>query len=70
MKLRQWLNNLNDQVHLDPTMLDMDVVYGSDDEGNDFNWVSYTATKGHYSDREFKALFDNEPEENNAVCLN
>jgi len=70
MKLKDWLDNLNAQVELDPTMLEMDVVYGSDDEGNDFNWVSYTASKGHYADREFKDFADVTPEEYNAVCLN
>ena len=70
MKLKDWLDNLNKQIKLDPSMLEQLVVYASDDEGNDFNYVNYTASKGHYEDREYKELSSTDVEEINAVCLN
>jgi len=64
---------------------DLDVIYASDDEGNDYNLVHHTPCVGEYENREFtlEAHFD-EAEEYidgvdgsetvnytvNAVCIN
>jgi len=70
MKLKEWLDDLNDKVRLDPSILGLDIIYGTDDEGNYFKPVSYTACKGYYSDTEFKELSGEEDEIANVVCLN
>jgi hypothetical protein len=51
---------------MNPETLDMDVIYSRDDEGNGFQEVHYSPSKGFYEDMEF--------EESdylvNAVCIN
>lgn len=38
MKVSEYLKQLQDLVNSDPTIADMDVIYCSDDEGNDVNY--------------------------------
>ncbi len=56
MKLRDYLNDLHKKVKADPEILNMEVFYSIDDEGNDFKPVFYNA--GIMEDKE------------NSICLN
>jgi len=51
---------------------DLEVVYSSDDEGNDFNRVYSTPSIGHYNNREFYEPCDDEEFDYdiNAICIN
>ena len=79
MKLKQYLENLNDLVKEDPTALNMEVVAAIDDEGNGYNAIHYSPSLGVYNDedREFSSDKEdweecNEDEEfkPNAICIN
>ncbi len=53
----------------------MDVIYSRDDEGNGFQKIYYSPSKGIYEDNEFissEQLEDYERDENeiNSVCIN
>lgn len=69
MVLSEYINNLQQILEEHG---DLEVVYSSDDEGNDFNRVYHTPNIGHYSNREFIGI-NNEDDFNhdvNAVCIN
>ena len=66
MKLKEFVNNLNELMLDRPETADLDVVTAKDDEGNGYNLVYYTPQVGHFDeDREFK-----EEQPTNAVCVN
>ena len=66
MTLREFKANLEEFIKLNPESLDLEVITSMDDEGNAFNRVYYTPSKGEYSDREFDAKSTIV----NAVCIN
>jgi len=68
MKLKEWLEELNELVDHNPNMLEMDIVTSSDDEGNSFNTVQYTPSFGIFIDDEFEQI--TKPSEATVVCLN
>ena len=76
MKLSKYLEDLNELVKHNPDILDYDVVYSHDDEGNCFQKVNYTGTIG-YHDGEYHGEFYGKEDmlsygikEPNAVCIN
>ena len=68
MILRKYLDALNEMVKENEKLLDMDVIYSSDDEGNCYRPVTFFPLGGHFEMCEF----DNSVEEEdiNAVCIN
>jgi len=76
MKLKDYLEDLQSLVEVNPELLEMDIITASDDEGNSFNGVVYEASAGYFDgdDKTFIAesecdFVDNEYEIN-AICLN
>jgi hypothetical protein len=77
MKLREYIENLNEFAKENPETLDMVVVYAKDSEGNGFESIYYTPNKGYFdqSENDFVDVAnyeDRELDENdtNAVCIN
>ncbi len=75
MKLKEYIDILNEFVKENPETLEFDVIYAEDDEGNGFGSISYSPTKGVYQEGEFWSegnLEDEGFEESdiNAVCIN
>jgi hypothetical protein len=84
MKLKEYLENLNNFVKENPDALDLEVIYSSDDEGNDFQAVHYTPQMGIFEDLlsdkagyrgEFISSeqledWDRSKDEINAICIN
>jgi hypothetical protein len=76
MTLREFLENLNDFIETNPDALDLNVIASSDDEGNFYNEVVFTPTKGYLDDNgnyvEFDMYedYDVEEELTNSVCIN
>ena len=75
MKFKEFLDNINKYAQENPDSLELDVVTSKDDEGNGYNMVYYTPSKGIFEDREFISkdqLEDYERDEAdiNAVCVN
>lgn len=66
MKLKDLLEQLNQLAKERPEALEMEVVYSSDEEGNNFDEVRWTATLGKFNYPDF----DSESENPNAVCIN
>jgi hypothetical protein len=72
MTLKEYISGLNKFVKDNPTMLKMQVVTSRDDEGNGFNPIYFSPTKGVFEDGDF---IDYKSEDNqdrfvNAVCVN
>lgn len=79
MKLREFVEKLDILIEACPEILDSEVIYSSDDEGNYFGYVNYTPSIGFYDEenREYlvyntKIQFDPLKRENliNVVCIN
>ena len=75
MKLKQYLEQINNLIKENPNALEMEVITSKDDEGNGFNPVYYTPSKGIFEDREFISYeqyedWEREESETNAVCVN
>ncbi|MES2287663.1 MAG: hypothetical protein V4547_18350 [Bacteroidota bacterium] len=76
MKLREYIEEMNNFVRDNPECLDMIVVYGKDEEGNGFDEVSNTPTKGIFTDDDEFTPEDNieddglDVDDINAVCIN
>lgn len=75
MTLKEFIENLNEFVRENPETLDMQVITSMDDEGNEFNLVHYTPSKGIYEDGEFITSdqyedYERNSSEANAVCVN
>ena len=66
MKLREYIEQLQNFAEANPETLDMDVIYSRDDEGNGFQEVHYAPSKGTYEDMEI----EESDEDVNAVCIN
>lgn len=81
MTLREYIEALTKSVEDTPELLDMEVIYSSDDEGNAFNRVHADAdgdviSVGHYNGG-YNGEFMSDPEDMeeyevtpNAVCIN
>ena len=53
MKFKEFLDNLNKYAKSNPKSLELDVIPSSDDEGNSYNYVNYSPSKGVFQDGEF-----------------
>ena len=75
MKLKEFIENLNEFVKENPDALEFEVITSKDDEGNGFNRVFYTPTKGFYNEEDFTSHnqfddFNLDDESLNSVCIN
>jgi hypothetical protein len=76
MKLKDYLENINKMVQNNPEILELDVIYAKDDEGNYYDFVTFIPTIGHFGwancDFINELQFDefNENLETNAICIN
>lgn len=75
MTLKDYIEALQEFVKDNPDTLEMQVVNSIDDEGNGYNLVHYSPTKGIFEDNEFLSddqyeEWDREESETNAVCIN
>ena len=70
MTFREYLKQAKEFAKEHPTLLDKDVVYSKDDEGNGFDKVIYTMTYGHNNDTEFTPYEDNKNLPVNSICIN
>lgn len=72
MKFIDYVATLNDFLENNPDCKEMEVISSSDEEGNSFNKVLFTPTKGHFDGDGF--IDDVEELEDdqkiNAVCIN
>jgi hypothetical protein len=75
MTLKEFIENLNEFVKENPETLDMKVITSKDVEGNGFNDVFYSPTKGIFKYDQFIPFnqyehHKREENETNSVCLN
>jgi len=75
MTLKEYIEQLQKFVEMNPETLDMDVIYSRDDEGNGFGQVHYAPSKGFYEDMEFIASdqledYERDTTDINSVCIN
>ena len=74
MKLKEYFERLQNMIDANPEILEYDVVYSSDSEGNDFNLVGYNPSIGLYDEEDwvkfqsYDTLDDGDTP--NAVCVN
>ena len=71
MKLKKFLEALELMIKSNPKILELDIVYSIDDEGNEFKKVYFEPTIGIYNEDE--GLFYTEDVQNsyiNAICIN
>lgn len=66
MKLKQFLENLDLLVALNPEYLELDVVYAIDEEGKGYNMVFNDPCVGELDDGDF---FD-ETDNPKVICIN
>jgi hypothetical protein len=75
MKFKEFLDNLNKYAKENPESLELDVITSKDDEGNGYNMVYYTPSKGIFEDREFIPKdqlqeWGRDEDDINAICVN
>jgi len=71
MKLKDYLKNINELVKENKELLELDVVYASDDEGNYFDKVKFTPCIGTYESGSFITFKeDSHKGDLNAICIN
>ena len=72
MKLKKYLATLNEMVKANPALLELEVIYSADDEGNYYSKVHYTPSPGKFNDNGYGGEFDPDTESKkpNAICLN
>ncbi len=71
MKLKDYLNHLNGLVEQNKELLELDVVYSVDDEGNGFDKVKYFPCIGTYESGSFITFReDSHKGDLNAICIN
>lgn len=66
MKLKEYIESLNDLIKENPELLEAEVIYSIDEEGNAYNEVYFGPSTGNYSNGDF----DQESENINAICIN
>jgi hypothetical protein len=75
MKLKEYLEELNKLVEEKPNLLNLEIVYSVDDEGNVYKRVYYSPTVGFYTPNDFIPenqfeVFEIEEGNVNAICIN
>lgn len=68
MKLKEYLESLQDLVKAHPQVLELPVIYSKDDEGNFYKNVHYTPSLTFFEDGEVDTV--NHPDAANSVCIN
>lgn len=67
MKLHTFYNALSAMIDINPEILEYDVYYYSDDEGNNLSELHYLPTPGVKIEGEFASK---DPKDSNAICIN
>ena len=70
MKVRDLLKDLNTLIEKNEKVLDFDVIYSKDDEGNEYKRICYSPSLGSYDDGEFFDCHDQSGLKDNALCIN
>jgi hypothetical protein len=76
MKFKEFIKNINAFAKDHPETLNMQVVYSCDEEGNKFNPVFCSPSKGiYYNEGDFIDFenydeYERQESETNAVCIN
>ena len=71
MKLKEYLNNLIEMVKKNPEIEEYDVIYASDNEGNDFKPVIFTPTiMKVLNEGDYSLEVETQSESPNAICIN
>lgn len=75
MTLKEYIKGLQEFLKENPETGEMQVITSSDDEGNSFNPVYFSPSKGIYEDLEFIPLeqiedWERDEDEINSVCVN
>lgn len=66
MVLREYIAHLIQKGNEKKGNMELEVVYSSDDEGNNFDKVRFTPTLGNFN----SPNFDDENGEVNSICIN
>ena len=76
MKLGEYLENLQELVRDQPELIDAEVIYSIDDEGNDYKIVHWGPTPGNYYELRRDFVTENDIEDDgsdlptNAILIN
>ena len=79
MKLKEYIENLNQLVKEHPEALEYQVIYSEDSEGNGYGNVYFGPTLGYWDDEdtfipeddfEIEHVNYDEPLQSNVVCIN
>ncbi len=71
MKLKEHMVSLGKMIEKDPQILEFDVVYSTDDEGNNFEEVRFSPDLGVYD--KYSKEWDNarsSKKKFNSICIN
>ena len=79
MKLKEFLNNIQEMVKEDPSLLEKNVIFAKDDEGNGFEEVYYGPSIGVLTEdfeyvpsdsKDFEEEYEYTKKDINAICIN
>jgi hypothetical protein len=74
MKLKKFIEQLQEFVKENPETVEMEVIYSHDDEGNCFQPVYFGPSKGYFEDNSFLTEDSCDEEDEypgtNSVCIN
>ena len=71
MKLKEYVQRLHELIALNPEALDFEMIYSTDDEGNEFNKVNNAPSLVSISNIDSDRFLElDEIGENNAVFVN
>lgn len=80
MKLKDFLENINQMIQENPDLLEFEVVYAKDDEGNEFDNITYEPSLGYFDVADWNFIHKDNFEEMqddgwddlevNSICIN
>lgn len=73
MKLIEYLESIQELIKDRPELLEADVIYAIDDEGNEFRPCSFSVTAGLFEEDEYTEETGEDWDDEmtvNAVCIN
>lgn len=70
MKLKEYLENLNHHVAQKPEILEFEVVYATDEEGNSYKKVVFEPCIIYFEDLKAYHLEATDSSKNPALCIN
>ena len=70
MKLKEYLEKINHHINQNPKILDLEVVYSTDEEGNGYRKVVYESCIIHFENLNTHYLQASDNNENPAICIN